>query len=245
MEVDNLEVRIESNAKSALDNLDLMENKLDKLTRALSSANSNGLKSFSAGVNTLGSAMAQISSAKVTDANRFVKYIEKIANIDSGSINKASYSLQKMANAFSDLGKANTVSASVAQMANSIAKLGYKTSSTAISNIPKLATSMNELITTLSKAPKVSSDVIQLTNALSNLASQGSRVKSATNAVSSSVKKASVSTDTYTASTKRAASSSGSLFSQVTRLTAAFFTLKSIAGTIWKSVNSSMTLGTC
>ena len=243
MEVDNLEVRIESNAKSALDNLDLMENKLDKLTRALSSANSNGLKSFSAGVNTLGLAMAQISSAKVTDANRFVKYIEKIANIDSGLINKASYSLQKMANAFSDLGKANTVSASVAQMANSIAKLGYKTSSTAISNIPKLATSMNELITTLSKAPKVSSDVIQLTNALSNLASQGSRVKSAANAVSSSVKKASVSSDTYTDSTKRATSSSGSLFSQITRLTAAFFTLKSVAGTIWKSVNSSMDYG--
>lgn len=243
MEVDNLEVRIESSAKSALDNLDLMENKLAKLTRALVSADSNGLKSFSAGVNNLGSAMAQISSAKVTDANRFVKYIEKISNIDSGSINKASYSLQKMANSFSDLGKANTVSASVAQMASSISKLGYKTTSTAISNIPKLATSMNELITTLSKAPKVSSDVIQLTNALSNLASQGSRVKSATNAVSSSVKKASVSTDTYTASTKRAASSSGSLFSQITRLTAAFFTLKSVAGTIWKSVNSSMDYG--
>lgn len=243
MEVDNLEVRIESSAKSALDNLDLMENKLDKLTRALSSANSNGLKSFSAGVNNLGSAMAHISSAKVTDANRFVKYIEKISNIDSGSINKASYSLQKMANAFCDLGKANTVSASVAQMASSIAKLGYKTSSNAISNIPKLATAMKDLIETLAKAPSVSANVIQLTNALSNLANQGSRVKSATNAVANSVKSASASTNAYAASNKRADTSSASLFSQVTRLTAAFFTLKSVAGTIWKSVNSSMDYG--
>ncbi|MBS5933736.1 MAG: hypothetical protein KIC94_12785 [Clostridiales bacterium] len=240
MEVDNLEVRIESSAKSALDNLDLMENKLAKLTRALVNVDSNGLKSFSAGVNNLGSAMSQISSAKITDANRFVKYIEKISNIDISSINKASYSLQKMANAFSDLGKANTVSSSVAEMASSISKLGYKTSSTAISNIPKLATSMNELMTTLSKAPSVSSDVIQLTNALSNLASQGSRVRSATNAISSSTKKASTSTDTYTASTRRAASSSMSLYSQVARLSAAFFTLRSVVNTVWGSITKSM-----
>lgn len=243
MEVDNLEIRIESEARKALTNLDSLSDKLDKVSTSLSKVNSSGLNSFAGSVRNLSSAMASMNNVKVSDFNRLAKNIEKIANIDSGSINKASYSLQKMANAFSDLGKANTVSASVAQMASSISKLGYKTSSTAISNIPKLATSMNELITTLSKAPKVSSDVIQLTNALSNLASQGSRVKSATNAVSSSVKKASVSTDTYTASTKRAASSSGSLFSQVTRLTAAFFTLKSVVGTIWKSVNSSMDYG--
>ena len=243
MEVDNLEIRIQSEAKKALTNLDSLSDKLDKVSTSLSKVNSNGLNSFAGSVRNLSTAMASMNNVKVSDFNRLAKNIEKIANIDSGSINKASYSLQKMANAFSDLGKANTVSASVAQMASSISKLGYKTSSNAISNIPKLAASMKELIETLSKAPSVSSDVIQLTNALSNLASQGSRVKSATNAVSSSVKKASVSTDTYTSSTKRAASSSGSLFSQVTRLTAAFFTLKSVAGTIWKSVNSSMDYG--
>lgn len=243
MEVDNLEIRIESEARKALSNLDSLSGKLDKVSTSLSKVNSSGLNSFAGSVRNLSSSMASMNNVKVSDFNRLAKNIEKISNIDSGSINKASYSLQKMANAFSDLGKANTVSASVAQMASSISKLGYKTSSTAISNIPKLATSMNELITTLSKAPSVSSDVIQLTNALSNLASQGSRVKSAANAVSSSVKKASVSTDTYTNSTKRATSSSGSLFSQITRLTAAFFTLKSVAGTIWKSVNSSMDYG--
>ena len=243
MEVDNLEIRIESEARKALTNLDSLSDKLDKVSTSLSKVNSSGLNSFAGGVRNLSTAMERMNNVKVSDFNRLAKNIEKIANIDSGSINKASYSIQKMANSFSDLGKADKVSSSVASMASSIAKLGYKTSSTAISNIPKLATSMNELITTLSKAPKVSSNVIQLTNALSNLASQGSRVKSATTAVASSVKKASVSTDTYTASTKRAASSSGSLFSQVTRLTAAFFTLKSIAGTIWKSVNSSMDYG--
>lgn len=243
MEVDNLEIRIESEARKALTNLDSLSDKLDKVSTSLSKVNSSGLNSFAGSVRNLSTAMASMNNVKVADFNRLAKNIEKISNIDSGSINKASYSLQKMANAFSDLGKANTVSASVAQMASSISKLGYKTSSTAISNIPKLATSMNELISTLSKAPKVSGDVIQLTNALSNLASQGSRVKSAANAVSSSVKKASVSTDTYTDSTKRATSSSGSLFSQITRLTAAFFTLKSVAGTIWKSVNSSMDYG--
>lgn len=240
MEVDNLEIRIESEAKKALTNLDSLSDKLDKVSTSLSKVNSSGLNSFAGSVRNLSSAMASMNNVKVSDFNRLAKNIEKISNIDSSSINKASYSLQKMANAFSDLGKANTVSASVAQMASSISKLGYKTSSNAISNIPKLATSMDELITTLSKAPKVSSDVIQLTNALSNLASQGSRVKSATNAISSSTKKASVSTDTYTASTRRAASSSMSLYSQIARLSAAFFTLRSVVNTVWGSITKSM-----
>lgn len=243
MEVDNLEIRVESEARKALTILDSLSDKLDKVSTSLSKVNSSGLNSFAGSVRNLSTAMERMNNVKVSDFNRLAKNIEKISNIDSGSINKASYSLQKMANAFSDLGKANTVSASVAQMASAISKLGYKTSSTAISNIPKLATAMKDLIETLSKAPSVSANVIQLTNALSNLASQGSRIKSTTNAVNSSVKKASVSTDTYTDSTKRATSSSGSLFSQITRLTAAFFTLKSVVGTIWKSVNSSMDYG--
>ena len=104
---------------------------------------------------------------------------------------------------------------------------------TAITNIPRLATSLNGLMTTLSKSPQVSQNVIQMTNALAKLSVQGSKIGTAGASISSGLGNA-------TNSAIKANKSFGGLAYTFGKFYASCFLVIRGLKKLWESTESSM-----
>ena len=117
------------------------------------------------------------------------------------------------------------------ELAKNLGKLGNKNVANAITNIPQLATALNNLMETLSKAPTVSQNGIQMTNALANLSSQGNKVGSASNSIVKGLNRASN-------STTRARKNFGGLASAIGKFYATYFlAIRGLKG-LWSSIES-------
>lgn len=162
------------------------------------------------------------------ELDRLIINIETNAKGSYNAIGKFADNIGKVATAMSsvDTSKmtvlANSLkglSSSAGQMtnlANSLNKFGYKSAGQAITNMPKMATALKDLMATLSTAPKVSQNLIQMTNALARFSSQGARVGAASKNLTSSFNA------TRTASTRAGKSYTG-LASKIGKLYATYF----------------------
>lgn len=177
--VDELQIKINAEATKANDAIDRLVGKLDRLTTSLSRVNGTNLNGLANGVQRLGNAMQVMNTIKTADFTRLATNLTKLGTVNVSALNSAASSMSHLTRAFNSLGTVSSNAQAVGDMAKNIAKLGNKSVQTAITNIPQLATAMNNLMATLSKAPQVSQNVIQMTNALANLASQGSRAGTA------------------------------------------------------------------
>lgn len=164
-DIDNLEIKIGANAKTASNAIDNLCNKLGRLSASLGSVNSGSLSGMANGVSRLASAMTSMNSVKTSDFTRAAKGIEKMAAIDTASLNRAASSIGQIGKSMNTLSGMSKASQNVAELAKGIAQLGYKSSTNAIDNIPKLATAMRQLMEELYKAPRVSQNLIDMTNA--------------------------------------------------------------------------------
>lgn len=182
-EIDRLEVQVEAQATKANNQLDKLVEKLDRLQTSLSHLNTGGLTGLSNGVAKFAQASAQLSNVKTADFTRLTKNIEKLSSLNTQQIYSAASSMKTLSTAINSLSGVSASSMQVAQVAKDISKLGGANVQRAITNLPTLATVLNDLMNTLSKAPQVSNNVIQMTNALANLAAQGSRVGTASNSL--------------------------------------------------------------
>lgn len=242
--VDRLEIQVQANAQKANTQLDLLSDKLNKVSSSLGGVQSGGLLQLSNGVNHLASAMKNMSAVRATDFTRIATGIQKLSALDGSAIYRTSNALRNIANSLNGMAGSVPIGATnLAQLANSIAKLGYKTSANAIANIPKLSTAIKDLITSLSNAPQVSQNIINLTNALANLASQGNKVSTASKAVQRNVNGASNSVSQYGKTAMVARANTVSFRSEIMKLYTAFFMLKGIASTLWRSVEKAMDYG--
>lgn len=231
IEVDSLEIPLKTHSQTAIRSIDTLIDRLGVLNTSLTKINGSGLTGVANGVNKLSNAMQGMKNVGTADFTRLATNITKIASLDSKSINRAASAIGQISKS---LGSLKSVSVSgtskqVAELANGIAKLGYKSSTKAIENIPKLATAMNQLMTSLSKAPKVSQNLINMTNALANLARTGASSGRAATSLSKSI-------NTYSSSASRATKSSKSLAAMIGKVYASYWILFRLFRGIGKAI---------
>lgn len=232
-DIDRLEVQVEAQATKANNQLDKLVGKLDRVSSALSNLNSGGLTGLSNGVAKFAQASAQLSNVKTADFTRLTKNIQSLANLNTQQIYGTASSMKTLSTAINSLGGASTGSMQIAQVADSISKLGGAGVQKAITNLPALATAVNNLMVTLSQAPQVSDNVIQMTRALANLSSQGAKVGTASNKLVKSLNSIGNSMSANTKKTRGFASVIGSLYQR-------FFWVSRGINKLWDSVEGSM-----
>lgn len=229
--VDELQIKINAEATKANDAIDRLVGKLDRLTTSLSRVNGTNLNGLANGVQRLGNAMQVMNTIKTADFTRLATNLTKLGSVNVSALNSAASSMSHLTRAFNSLGTVSANAQAVGEMAKNIAKLGNKSVQTAITNIPQLATAMNNLMVTLSRSPQVSQNVIQMTNALANLASQGSRVGTASNSMVRGLNRTSSSANT-------ARKSFGGLASAIGKFYATYFmVIRGLKG-LWSSIES-------
>ena len=228
--VDSLDIQISAQANNATKSLDMLVRRLEKVSSALNK-DTTGLGTLSVGVSRLTAAMQGMNNIKTTDFSRLAKNIEKLANLNTSGLNSAASSLSSLSKAFGALGGVSQYVQQIGQLASNISKLGNKSISNAITNLPALASGLNNLMATLSKAPTVSNNIIHMTNALANLASQGRSVGGAAKGLVGNL-------NGYTASANRASKSTFSLASAFGRFYASYFLIVRGIKKLWGSIES-------
>lgn len=229
--IDDLQIEIGAKAQTANDAIDRLVTKLDRLQTSLSKVNGSQLTGLANGVDRLGKSMQVMNTIKTADFTRLATNLTKLGNINVSALNSSASSLSHLSRAFNTLGNASQNAQSVVTMASSLSKLGGASVQRAITNIPLLATAMNNLMVTLSKSPRVSNNVIQLTNALANLATQGAKVGSASRSIEKGLNRANN-------SATRASKSFGGLASAIGKFYATYFlVIRGIKG-LYKSIES-------
>lgn len=228
--IDNLEIKISAQAKTASNAIDNLCNKLGRLSASLGSVNTGSISGMANGVNRLASAMANMKSVGTADFTRTAKGIEKMSAVDTATLNRAASAIGQLGKSISVLSGAGTATKNLADLATGIKQLGYTSSTKAIDNIPKLATAMRQLMTELSKAPKVSQNLIDMTNALAKLSRTGSSAGKAANSLKSSL-------INYSGSAKSSKLSTFSLASAIGRLYASYWLVIRAAGKLKDAVN--------
>lgn len=193
--IDSLQIEINSKATRANRAIDALVGKLDILSRSLGKLNSGStnLVGLANGVERLGKAMQVMNTVKTADFSRLARNLDKLGKVNVSALNSAASSMSNLTRTFSNLGTVSANAQQIGMLAANLAKLGGVNVQRAITNIPQLATALNNLMATLSRAPKVSQNLIQMTNALANLSAQGSRVGTATRSIQSGLNRASVS----------------------------------------------------
>lgn len=175
-EIDRLEIAVEASASKANQQLDMLAAKLNKVAESLMKIDGGGLASLANGLERLTKSMQGFGSVKTADFARLSNNMSKLENMNFSGLNSAAVAMSRLARGI------NATGGSVQQLADlsvGIASLGSAKVDRAITNLPKLASGMQNLMTTLSKAPAVSGNLIQMTNALASLSASGSKVGSA------------------------------------------------------------------
>ena len=226
--VDSLSIEISAQATKASQALKGLNQRLLNISSSLTKSGSN-LSIMANGVGRLASAMNSMNSIKTADFTRLTANLDKLSKIDSSAINSAAVSISRLTGAFNTLGAVPQSALQVGGLASNLSKLGNKGVTNAITNLPALASGLNNLMTTLSKAPTVSNNLIQMTNALANLASQGKKIGSASNSIVSGLNK-------FGNAATKAGKKSFSLSSIIGKLYANFFWVKNGIQQLWKSI---------
>lgn len=239
-EIDRLEIQIQAQAEKANSQLDKMIDRLSRVENSLSGINADGLNKLAGGINRLSSSMSNISSTKTSDFTRLAKNIDKLGNVDTESLYKASNSIRNFTNSINGASNLSQGIDGISRLSSSISKLGNKSVSSAISNLPALATGINNLLTTLSKAPTVSTDITRLTNSLASLVGKGNSLRSVSKGLSSPVTDATNAMKKYADANYRAEKYSSALISKVMKLSAVLYSLKRAFGLVSGSIEKAM-----
>lgn len=218
MELESLEIKIQSQAQQASGQIDALVTRLGRLSSALSGLNTGNLNSLSTGVNRLAVAMTAMRGIDTRTFSAVARNVSKLGSINSKQINAAAGSMRQISNAAKGLSGMSASVKGLTELASAIKQLGYQSSTKAIENIPKLAVAMRQLMAELSKAPMVSQNLINMTNALAKLARTGGSAGTAARGITRSF-------EGFSASSLRARKSSFSLASAIGKVYATYWAL--------------------
>lgn len=229
--VSELSIKVNAEASKANDAIDRLVGKLDRLTTSLSMVQGTNLSGLANGVQRLGNAMQVMNTVKTADFTRLATNLTKLSSINTPGLYSSASSISTLSKAFNTLGGTSQNAIQVGDLAKSISKLGNKSVESAVSNIPKLATALNGLMTTLSKSPKINKNVIDLANSMANLASQGSKVGSASKAISNGLNRT-------TNAVQKASSGFKGLASYIGKFYATYFMAIRGMKQLWSSIEA-------
>lgn len=172
-DIDTLQIQLTATATKANTTIDALVNRISRLNTALQGLHSGNLSNLSIGVQQLGQAMQTMNNVKTADFTRLAKNLNTLSSVNAAQIGNLATNIEKIGQSFSGLSGISGGATQMAELAKGISQLGYKSATQAITNIPKLATAMKQLMQELSKVPKVSQNLIDMTNALAKLARTG------------------------------------------------------------------------
>ena len=184
MDIDNLQIQIQGEAKSASSTIDTLCRKIDKLSVSLNQLDGSRVVAFASGVKALNNAAQGLNNIKTPDFTRLAKNLTAMNNIDLSNLGNVTTNMNRLASSMNGLTGLSNNAQQVTEFTKSLSALGNKSATNAISNLPNLATAMNDFITKMSKVPKVSQNTIDLTNALARLARTGASSGRAANSLS-------------------------------------------------------------
>lgn len=189
MNIDKLEIEITASTQNASEHIKKLNKSLGDLNTSLGNLNASKLYNMAGGIRNLATAMETLHSAtNGRDFSNLTKWIGKINGVSSQTTNEIATGIKNLGSALSSIQSASAASNTLSNVANAMQKFGYKSINQALINIPKITTSLTNMLTALSRAPKVSKQVTQLINALTRLAAQGQKVGTASKAVDKALK---------------------------------------------------------
>lgn len=238
-DIDRLDIIISAEASKAEKQLNKLMAALGRLSGVLSGIDASGITGLADSVQKLSTAMQGMNSVRTADFTRLAKNIQKLAGIDTQSLNAAASSMDIIGKALSGLGSASSNAQQIGEMAKNLSKLGNKGIQNAISNMPQLASALKNMMQVLQSAPRVSNNLIRMTEAMGKLASNGNRVGSAARSLNSGFKSYGNHADTATRKTRSLASAIGLLYAKFWVLQRA---LKGLFGAIEKSMDFTETV---
>lgn len=181
----DLSIEIKATADSAIRSIDILERKLESLNVALGGLNSTTqLSSLASGISQLSGAMSQLKTAQSSrDFSILADNLNKIANINYGSINNVATGLLQFAPAVTQLANSN-ISASVTKLVNALSKL----SSTNLSGLQntdfnRIGVGLSSITNALANSGNVSTNTTRLVEALSRLSNAGNNMGVVINAL--------------------------------------------------------------
>ena len=235
--VDSLDIQIAAQAGKANQSLDALVRRLDKITSSLTRAGGTGMNQMAVGVSRLSSAMQKMNAIGTADFTRLANNMSKLSAVDAGKLRSSAVAIGGLTKSLSNLSnvRVSDNAKQISDLAHGIAQLGYKSATQAIQNIPKLAISMRDLMTTLSGAPRVSQNLIDMTNALARLARTGSSSGRAATSLSSAL-------NTYSRSTTKAKKHTFSLASAIGKVYATYWLLFRAFGKLKDAIDISSQL---
>lgn len=231
MDYDMIQIQIEAEAQKANSSVDALVNKLNKLSNSLTSVGGAPMYNLASGVDRLGVSMQKVSAVETREFTRLSNNIKKISGINAGEIIYSATAINSLGESLSNLGGASANAQSIGEVAGNISKLGNKGVQNAVTNIPLLATALNELMVVLAKSPAVNQNLIDMTNALANLASQGSKVGTASNTLVNGMNRTSTAMQRTRTNTFSLASAFGKFYASY------FLVIRGIKG-LWTSIES-------
>lgn len=233
--IDSLQIEINAKATKANDAIDRLVGKLDRLNTSLRGLNPTNLNGLSNGVDRLGRAMQTMNTVKTADFTRLANNLQKLGSVNVSALNSAASSMSHLTRAFNNLGTVSANAVQIGELAKNISKLGNKSVENAITNLPRLATGINNLMITLSKSPKVSQNLIDMTNALANLSRTGASSGRAANSLTRSL-------NSYTSSTGKSRKATFSLAAAFGKMYASYWLLFRAFRMLGKAINISSSL---
>lgn len=173
--IDSLNIKITSDARSANNALNTLERHLDKLAGSLANlgAQSSGLSKFSASVTQLSNAMVNFKNSGIgtADFTRLVKNIGQLSTIDHAGIEATAQSLDRLGQSMGNISVLSENASKVTEFTKAMSSLGRKGVSEAINNLPRLTDAFQQLLITLNETPEIRQDIISMTQALAEFVS--------------------------------------------------------------------------
>ena len=231
--IDDLQIKIQAEAVKANDAIDKLDDKLERLERALTGLNKVNITHFANGVDRLSKAMVSMNQVKTTDFTRLTKNLANLSTVNVVGLNSSASSVIMLSKAFNQLSNATQNANNISIFAQAVSKLGNKGVQVAISNMPQLTAAMQNMFATLATTPQISQNVIDMTNALANLATQGNKIGHASNSIVAGLNK----TNTAMARTTKQARSLASAFGKF--YASYFLIIRGVKG-LWSAVEDSM-----
>lgn len=186
-EIDSLEIKISSEAKTAISAVDKLSNRLGVLAdrlkfdtsslEKLGNISGNNFKNLGDGIKSLSDGLKNLQNIKKSDFNRLANGVERLSNIKAGNMEAAGNALAPLAQGISALSNANFDNKNLQNLINILTRLS-NANFPVLQNIDfsKIGESIKGLTTMLSSADKVQQNTIIITNAIAKLANAGQSV---------------------------------------------------------------------
>ena len=167
--IDDLQIKIEADAKTASDKLDALAQSMVKLASSLS-INVGKMSGVAIGLNSITKASQNLNSRNITT---MATAMGKVAGVDSAQISRVAGSMTQLKNSVS--GGFNTDMTGIVNVANSLSKLGGKNATQGAQNLVLIKDQLAQFVQGMNSVGTFTFDPTGLTNTIKAIAKLGGK----------------------------------------------------------------------